>query len=719
MIAPFVKSGKISLHNQKDLKNTYSQISELPESLNSGVIFLLIENWGPEIDTKYYEQIFSTLEHYYYTIHQDIQLSLVENFENALKSLNQELLQLIQKEEVPIDLNNFNILTGLLYPIAKKESQFEIHLSCYGNLKASLVHELPLQTHKLIPIIEESLTAQSENAVSLFTNIVSGQITEKDTVLLGNEALMQSIPMEELINIIGKLTPEAASLQLANLVRKTPHNFAGLILKPEIMTQAFEPESAPASSLFAKEKNTKEEDYHIRDAKNKQPSSEKSLHELIRTEEKTDKILSPIIEINSSKVKDTAKKISSTTKAIVKKLANGKFNLTALKKPSLSGRINSKQTFSFRKLTRSLSGQFRGLNAKNKTFFIVTVFLFLSFYLSTAWIDARQQKQKEEEQYRQTVKSLVNKKYQAESSIIYNEESKAKDILNEIQATLVDLPSGSTERDDFKSSMETEVEKLQKQVRRIVVQNDMETIAKVPKNSQKLALVGSAIFTYAEKELYQITNGNSTRVATLEDNIEQILAVENELILLDSQNKIYSFSRGELLELDTNLLQQTTISAMATYNGKVYLLSPSNNQIYKYRITNDALALESAWIKDNINVQSGRDLTIDGSIYVLTDDTNIITLRNGFKRQQNIETTAIDPPIKRIESITAEAEEDLIYMLDVSEKRLIVLDKTGRLESQYTGTPFDNIKDAKVSNNNFYLLSGDTIYKSSFVSQDQ
>ena len=108
-------------------------------------------------------------------------------------------------------------------------------------------------------------------------------------------------------------------------------------------------------------------------------------------------------------------------------------------------------------------------------------------------------------------------------------------------------------------------------------------------------------------------------------------------------------------------------------------------------------------------MENAESVAIDGSIYVGTSDGKILKFGNG--RQVDF-TAEVLPQFSSSIKIWTSADSSFLYVLEPSTKRLAVLDKEGKIKTQYTSDKFSDLKDFSVveKENKIYLLSGDFVY---------
>lgn len=114
--------------------------------------------------------------------------------------------------------------------------------------------------------------------------------------------------------------------------------------------------------------------------------------------------------------------------------------------------------------------------------------------------------------------------------------------------------------------------------------------------------------------------------------------------------------------------------AISAYLRFLYMLSPENNQIYKYERLNNRYSAPVGY-NVNGNLKGAIDMAIDGSVYVLKEGGTVIKLFRGETQTFNIRK-APENVLKDTTKIIKVADRNF-YLLDPSHARIIVLSDGG------------------------------------------
>ncbi|MDQ7029112.1 MAG: hypothetical protein Q9O62_04715 [Ardenticatenia bacterium] len=165
------------------------------------------------------------------------------------------------------------------------------------------------------------------------------------------------------------------------------------------------------------------------------------------------------------------------------------------------------------------------------------------------------------------------------------------------------------------------------------------------------------------------------------------------------------------------------------YNGNLYVLDRTENQIWKYipDTTGGYGDPPIPWMKADTQaaVQDPIRLAIDGDIYVLEADGDVIKMTVGEQRPFELETPV--PPLSApVALFTDEQAPDvpLRYLYVAEADRVLVFDKQGQLVVQFwpeEGQPWGEIRDltADEPNGTLYLLTTTGIWRVAMTVQQE
>jgi hypothetical protein len=186
----------------------------------------------------------------------------------------------------------------------------------------------------------------------------------------------------------------------------------------------------------------------------------------------------------------------------------------------------------------------------------------------------------------------------------------------------------------------------------------------------------------------------------------------NELLFFNDTMAAFILNpTGDTIETTAvNVNDNANIVDVAAFNNRIYLLDSNNNQIYRYSKTTVGYGNIREWIsEENLDLSNATSLVIDGAIYILKSTGEILKLENG--ETVNWQSGLIDPPVESPIKLKTTENSNYLYFIDPPTKRLIIIDKEGKLVSQFTSDSFNDLKDLYIDEGQkeIYLLNGSSI----------
>jgi hypothetical protein len=682
----------------------------------------LAEFIAEEIENAYYRENSSLLEEF----------SLIsEYFEATLKKINMSIASFIESEHVKVDIDKINAIVALAY-------QNEVHFSYVGKVGALFFYNINKDSYRIINILDSTKSPQLKaDPLKMFSHITSGALRTRDTMAICTTNFFDYFSLERLKNIILNPTPAQGLLTLKEMLADIggQEQFGILTLEIQKLAVAVKKEYVPNEPIIEPPKVTTKD----------------SVHEMVKTEKETEKLLTPSI---IPEVKKWAQNISGllTSYGQKLKLLKPKNQLykdyKVIKTPRHSGSILNSghkkkflnsisfaipfadkfgKYFTFTKNIKLPKINF-GKNflpqvpQKTKITIVVIVLLIAAFGLSIVGQKISQNKQAKLASIQEAISQAKVMKEEAQASLIYRDENLAKQTLNQAKNLL--------------NSVETKDKKLTEEINKLNQEINDQLYALgnwVDVNPTKLAdlqeltenadasktLINTSLKVYIHNKnsslLAQINTENkeSSRLEgaiNLGELKTSVAINNNEALLINQENKAFR------LNAQNNSFQeiaftppQDEIKDIAIFNNRLYTVT--NNQIYRHNSIGQNFGAGTSWIADpNFSINNASGLTIDGFIYILSTDGKITKMLNGRLSEFNQE--AVDPAIKDAKKLKTYDNSNFLYFLDAPEKRLIVLDKEGNLIKQYTSSSFDSLKDFGVNEQRkeIFVINGNSVF---------
>ncbi len=338
----------------------------------------------------------------------------------------------------------------------------------------------------------------------------------------------------------------------------------------------------------------------------------------------------------------------------------------------------------------------------SKILFLITVLLGIGFLASVSISKISEAKIQAEAEYQNQIQAIVDKRDAAEASMIYEDESKAFNLLQEASQMIENLPDKSDEEISQKQKLAQSIEeKLQvlRKVKDVEAKLVFDIATKTENvNVSELAIIDNKLVAFGEGEqkLYLFdtdTNNFESKEYSSALKLAQASTPkeQDQIVFLSGKNQIAIFDKetGAVVAKDLDVSEDSEIGSLVVYNQRLYSVDKNNSQILKHSTTQTGFDRGSKWLKDtNIDLSQATSLAIDGDIFVLNEDGILNKFTKG--RKENFDITGLDPTLTNPKQIWTYNDVNNLYILEPSQKRVVILAKDGRLIGQYTSTDWQN-----------------------------
>jgi len=292
----------------------------------------------------------------------------------------------------------------------------------------------------------------------------------------------------------------------------------------------------------------------------------------------------------------------------------------------------------------------------------------------------------------------------------YQKDTKKKLIL--VLALIISLPlaflifkqAGQRKENEIKVSLNAIQEKVNQAESFLIFKNEEEA---------------NSLFKEAWKEILPLTETETsirTDAISLKQSIEENLknlnkleTIENPEITVKADENLFSSPSDSLVEpppFDFNF------DLSASYLSNLYFLDKETCEIIKYPyLSKSKWGAPKKWMEDKGPCSEPKSMAIDGSVWILNQDNSISRYHSGSYQ----ETITLDffPFPENITKIKTESNLPYFYLLEPVKKRIIIIEKDGKIVKQFQSEKFDNLKDLAISKDGktIWLLNNSKIYK--------
>lgn len=666
---------------------------------NLGTLFLVLQiDTEKTIAQKISEILSEILKHEYFRKEENI----ATNFEFALSRANQAMSALAEEGHIEW-LNKLHALIAVIY-------DNQIHLATAGKTLACL-----FRGKETINITEGLIPKKSPSIMKTFINIISGNLKDDDKLLFATPHVLEYFSWEKIKRIIQKPTIVQAKKDFLSDISNEFEPMSFIILK--INEKKLFSEKTPVQPHTITPSITL--------PKPKPLLPQKTVEILPEQINAKSDGLTKIKGIMSKNLKE----IQNFTKLLLNKINLKKENGETQKTSSVKFRLaNGKKNVFFLNLIKILKEiyisflqKFHHLTPLSRVLLIVALLFIIALTINVTRASLKQKDKKLNRQYEKTLSTVLEKEKQTSDALIYNDYEKAEKLLLEtkeiVEKDLLPSKKYKEEGEKLLLKIQENLDKINKVIRTKNVKTliDLEA-AKI--ETHDIITVNDAIFVFDSKKniLYKFNEkAKKFSLFAKNDELKEVMLLaanetKNTILFLTKKLNLYefiietkNFQTSDIDFANKNVLPKD----MQSYAERLYFLVPSDNQIWRHQRTISGYTSGVEWFLDkkNLDIKDAVSFTIDGSIYILKANGEVLKFLNAEKEEFTMPKLTI--PLSNPTKITTNVDSEFIYILDPKEKRVIVLDKKGSLKNQYISDEFSELQGiyVKEKDKKMYLLT--------------
>ncbi len=363
----------------------------------------------------------------------------------------------------------------------------------------------------------------------------------------------------------------------------------------------------------------------------------------------------------------------------------------------------------------------------SKILFIIFIILTIAFIVSITTYKIKENQSAIKQAYNNKIQAIVDKKNAADASIIYGNDQRATTLLQEAKDIIVQLPQDKKEEQDKIFQLNSEIDTILMKLRKITT-TDTEIIADLKEinpdiKTRFLTRIDNTLLAYGEEDtsFYKINLIDNSKETKDHSNITNLSLgstpkEQDMIVFISGEAGIAEYNKESSLLSTREIVfpfDNVKLSDIFVYNRKLYALDTNNNQIYRHNQTQVGYDKGTNWIKDNtsVDIKDAVSLAIDGDLFVLKKNGEILKLTGGQK--QDFAITGLDPILDNPTQIWTYNGVENIYVLESTNKRVIILNKEGKMLNQYTDDAWQNPTSMIVDEEEktIYVLDDNKIYK--------
>lgn len=329
--------------------------------------------------------------------------------------------------------------------------------------------------------------------------------------------------------------------------------------------------------------------------------------------------------------------------------------------------------------------------------------------------------------YQRRNESLIGKKIANTKEIVTKKLSQAE------EAAFLDLP----ESIDLLAQAKQEVQKLKKElgdkrneigeIEKMIQLKENEIVKKEDKGYEEffdLTIASKNVSgekVYLDNDILSILDSKNKVIyllslvkksldkrSSIEISGAKLIAVDKDSVFFLKAEGIFQISQdGKAKKIISKDPNWGSINGFWIYNGNIYLLDETADDIYKYVVAENGYSNKLSYFTgDKSSVTNPNSLAIDSSIYIGIDNS-VLKFAGGILEDF---TTSWPEQNIHIDKIFTSDDLDKVYVWNKTGSSLYVLNKNGTYERQIKSSILAKASDFVIFNNIAYLLMKEKIY---------
>ena len=720
-----------------------------PEKIPMGRIFALVEinnPWFP--NSQIGQAIINTLTQEYY---RSVLENPADNFEAAVKKVNETLGQIAQKGEIDW-IGNINSILALI-------KDDKLYLTSSGKAEAILYRQ-----EKVNKITQDSGQDQEPHPLKTYSNMISGELTKNDKILFTSPLMFDHLSLKELSDIITNNTSFEGAEEIAQFLKKEKAKCINAVIieavaKTDMENQTLQNEevvyldqtSTFKSMLNSSRKYTDQFSPVLSNIgkglgtaweKTKYFFNKEIAPRTKTTWEKTKELSSRGYKHLTTK---TAPQIQQAIKPLSAKIADKFQSLKPKQSPTVTleepkpysvhyyeegGKKKKLSLLWMNKTLDNTKNVFSWLFDKNNRsvlYIAIALILVIILIVNIGQLRKKQNSKNKEQEQAQLLESMESKFEEAKLAILYNDQTKAKNLLDEViksaLTVMSEQPKLSDQAKEIINKANVEFDKLTLTTRL----NKPAAVGEFTKATKIFRLADNIVALNNENSKIYFIQPNQTNVSEREiglDAGEKLTAFgfdnkDSEIYALSSKNQLYKINNLENSPEKITPAQGSweTTTDIAYFVENLYLLDAQSGQIFKHTGSANGYSSGVNYLDTSkVDLKNALSMTIDGTVFVLKNDNSVVKLSKSSPVEFNLRDIPLpNDKISKAKKIWTNSEISSLYILD--DNRIIEFDKTGKFIHQYAFSPdLQNISDFIISpqEKKIWVLNNNKVYTAEY-----
>jgi hypothetical protein len=347
-------------------------------------------------------------------------------------------------------------------------------------------------------------------------------------------------------------------------------------------------------------------------------------------------------------------------------------------------------------------------------FFLASFILFaVLFAMNIAAFGLRKAQSAQKDKFNGVAETLVNYLAEAESSLLYRNQSQAMKLMSSAETELHKL-----QQLDSKKSVpfQAKFEEMNNKINRVTVLRNLTPALEMPYPITFMERAGSGYLVANENpnSLGVFTDNNLKNLFMLnktDGDLRGVAHVSGQGNFVASRDKIYLASQTSQEFEQRAYISNAELHSLK-YSGpnRLYAINKTTNQVIRMTASANSVTGVQNILRVNANLVDAQDLAVDSDVYILFPD-KIVKYTNG--QPVDFVLSPLSEPAKQMTKLRVGNQ---IYVLEPVAKRVLIYTRKGELLNQVQFPDLTDLKDIYVdeAKREMLLMNGNKTYRITF-----
>ena len=218
-------------------------------------------------------------------------------------------------------------------------------------------------------------------------------------------------------------------------------------------------------------------------------------------------------------------------------------------------------------------------------------------------------------------------------------------------------------------------------------------------------LVPEFIEVYRAGEIYDSVSAGYPLVLTFDSTNERFL-------LIDQYRQLWSINSNGIVSSLTlrGINEIQDITSIDTFQGNLYLLDAFSNEVWRYVPVGKNFDSERSSVLGSVRLRDPLELFVDSSSVYVLDDVTVRRFAQGVETNNLFE--GIDNIPSTVDAMVGASNQELIFLIDRGNGRIIVSEQDGAFVKQSRNPNFSDLRSIAISDDEgiLFVLTGTELH---------